>query len=504
MDIKNDPFSNKTLNQEFGESLDEIDLMEIFKRVIRNKKIVLITCFLSLIYSSYSAFTTKRTWQGEFQIVLENKVSKSQLLRSPELIAALDRSNVGNNNLKTELGILKSPSVLMKIFNFVKEEKLSRKNNSYKQMRFKSWRQSFLDIELEKGTSILNLSYKDTDKDIILPVLKKISEAYQEYSGEKRSREIELSTDYFKRQIKIFNKKITNSFRDMEEFGKKYNLSINSEITNTNDLSNPKINIEVMQDKIYRLEEQLELDRRIYTNKDPIIINKEKLIKFLIKSSKRPEGVLMKYKKLINDVDRNRKSLIELENSLRLINLEKARNKDPWRLVTNPTLLPNPVAPARKSIVFLGGIVGLLAGCLFAIIYEKNKGIIFSIGDLQRFLKSTLIAEIFLQEDSKWDENIYLIINNILIDKKDKIVLLINKELDNSIIKKLEIKFEEFIKSKQLIITNDINGKNEYKSLVSIIQLGVTKESSIKEIKYRTMFKNDYFLGFIILNNFTI
>ena len=81
---------------------------------------------------------------------------------------------------------------------------------------------------------------------------------------------------------------------------------------------------------------------------------------------------------------------------------------------------------------------------------------------------------------------------------------MINKELDNSIIKKLERKFDEFIKSKQIIITNDINEKNEYKNLVSIIQLGVTKESSIKEIKYRSMFKNDYFLGFIILNNFTI
>ena len=103
MDPKTSPFSNKTLNQEFDVSLDEINLIEIFNRVIRNKKIVVLFCFLSFIYSCYSAINTKRTWQGEFQIVLNDKVSEGLIGRKAELIAQFDRKNIVNNSLKTEL-----------------------------------------------------------------------------------------------------------------------------------------------------------------------------------------------------------------------------------------------------------------------------------------------------------------------------------------------------------------------------------------------------------------
>ena len=97
---------------------------------------------------------------------------------------------MNRQQLKTEVGILKSPSVLMNIFEYVKKEKLLRNDESYINLRFRSWRESNLDIELIKDTSILNLAYRDTDKDLILPVLEKISNAYQSYSGEKRLREI--------------------------------------------------------------------------------------------------------------------------------------------------------------------------------------------------------------------------------------------------------------------------------------------------------------------------
>ena len=46
---------------------------------------------------------------------------------------------------------------------------------------FSNWRKGNLKVELEKDT-ILNISYKDNNKDLIIPVLEKISSAYQEYS----------------------------------------------------------------------------------------------------------------------------------------------------------------------------------------------------------------------------------------------------------------------------------------------------------------------------------
>ena len=75
-----------------------------------------------------------------------------------------------------------------------------------------------LDIELESGTSILNISYLDTNKKRIIPVLMRISNVYQEYSGRKRKRAIELSKKYLKEQILISKEKSSNSLKVVQQF----------------------------------------------------------------------------------------------------------------------------------------------------------------------------------------------------------------------------------------------------------------------------------------------
>ena len=123
-----------------------------------------------------SAFTTKKVYQGQFQIVLDDSSSNLQS-RLNQINPALAKISgfTKNKQLNTQVGILQSPSVLMDIFNFVDSQQ------NFSDSRFEDWKES-PSIELERGTSILNLSYQDTDKDIILPVLDRISNAYQNYS----------------------------------------------------------------------------------------------------------------------------------------------------------------------------------------------------------------------------------------------------------------------------------------------------------------------------------
>ena len=56
------------------------------------------------------------------------------------------------------MGILQSPSVLMPVFEFAKVQE-----SPEKKLSFSDWKKS-LDIKLEKGTSVLNISYKNIDK----------------------------------------------------------------------------------------------------------------------------------------------------------------------------------------------------------------------------------------------------------------------------------------------------------------------------------------------------
>ena len=160
--------SNENLEHKEFNSFDEdlIDLRNIFYSIIKNKKLLGLFAFLGIFIGSILAISHKNIWQGNFQIVLDNKKSDSiglELNDNP--ISSL--VNFGEpNKLSTQVTILKSPSVLMDIFKFVKNTK------NIKNYRFTNWRNN-LNVSLESGTSVLNLSYRDEDKDLVLPVLEK-------------------------------------------------------------------------------------------------------------------------------------------------------------------------------------------------------------------------------------------------------------------------------------------------------------------------------------------
>ena len=120
-----------------------------------------------------------------------------------------------NKELKTQVAILKSPSVLMSVFEYVKDKKIEINNKKFKDMRFKAWRKKSFDFKLEKGTEVLNLAYRDKNKELILPVLSKISNLYQNYSGEENSREIQRGIDYFEPLIEEGSVVFAENLKDL-------------------------------------------------------------------------------------------------------------------------------------------------------------------------------------------------------------------------------------------------------------------------------------------------
>ena len=91
----------------------------------------------------------------------------------------------------------------MPVFEMVK---LRKEYIGKKYYEFSQWKNNNLIIGLQENTSILNISYRDHDQNIILPVLEKMSASYQEYSGKRKKRTDQSSEKYLKEQIQIFKK----------------------------------------------------------------------------------------------------------------------------------------------------------------------------------------------------------------------------------------------------------------------------------------------------------
>tara|TARA_B100000963_G_scaffold313833_1_gene292004 strand:- start:532 stop:2271 length:1740 start_codon:yes stop_codon:yes gene_type:complete len=201
---------------------DEINLNIIYFFILRNRKIIFtISLIFSLIASLYS-LTIKRIWEGKFQILLEDtnnlQIRSNISSTNSFLVNQLFQNNI-KSDLVTQVGILESPSVLMPVFELVKTKNKPDK----KKLFFSDWKKN-LNIQLQDNTSILNLSYRDNNKEIILPVLEKITKQYQEYSSKNRKKSLNSKKNYLIKQISIFRKKSSNSLTVAQEYAIDKNL----------------------------------------------------------------------------------------------------------------------------------------------------------------------------------------------------------------------------------------------------------------------------------------
>jgi succinoglycan biosynthesis transport protein ExoP len=184
---------------------DEINLRELAAALQRHWRLISKVAGGAFLVSTAYILMTPRVWQGEFQIVLASEDSGVSSLAklagtSPILgnIGAL--AGVGSeDSLETEVKVLESPSVLKPVFDFVLSSQRRAGMNTYG-MRFSDWVEN-VEVKLEKGTSVLTISYSDTDKSLILPVIQRISREYQIYSGRDRRRDIANAVLYLKHAI---------------------------------------------------------------------------------------------------------------------------------------------------------------------------------------------------------------------------------------------------------------------------------------------------------------
>lgn len=219
---------NAESNSEDNNAEIKVNIKHIYKFFVRNKYLIFIFSFISLILGFIKVNSMDKIWKGEFTIVLasEDKSSTSSvfgnLLNSPAAGFALNLIDPPQGGVENDLVILKSPSVLMPIYEFVKQEKNNKGINT-SNWKFVEWEKK-VGVKLVPDTTILTVSYKDKDKDIIPGVLEKISDAYQTYSVRDQNRVLSKTDEYLGSQIQIYKKKIIESAQNANDFGLKHNL----------------------------------------------------------------------------------------------------------------------------------------------------------------------------------------------------------------------------------------------------------------------------------------
>jgi uncharacterized protein involved in exopolysaccharide biosynthesis len=308
-----------------GGADDEIDLRQLAAALQRRWRLIAKVAGGTLLLSAAYAFLSKPVWEGEFQIVLASKESPSSgaqaLLQANPGLAALVGGKGGENKLETEVKVLESPSVLKPVFDFVKTHKATA-GEDVDRWRYSEWLKDNLTIKLEKGTAVLNLTYQDSDRDLVLPALQRISQAYQAYSGRDRERGIAQAIRYLDQQISRYRLESVTSLRRAQQFAIEQDLTaLKGEDKGDTDVVN-SLNIEAIRvqaaNEIRNINEQLKQMRALSDDPEALMYLGSNIPELAAK------GLPQTLDRIDTDLANLRATFTDREDSIRRLKLRRS------------------------------------------------------------------------------------------------------------------------------------------------------------------------------------
>lgn len=521
---------------------EEFDFGQLLQILLRRWSYILSGVIIGGLIAYLHTARTKPTWQGTFQIVLSDpsQAGFSGISSSISFNPLAQLSNFGsgrakNSELETEVQILSSPSVLKPVFDkFISNRNsLDVKRNQY---QFHSWLNS-LSINLQKGTSILTISYVDTDKSSIIPVLNEISTTYQSYSGKERNESIDRAIQYVKSQAEIYRTRSDASYRELNSFGLTYGISSTSQGAGggsqidiqslTNSSSGKPISslsssgqsrnqrIGDPLGKLAQLNQDLIKLQQTFTPNDPSIIaltqERDALRQYIETSAvgslaypgkqaltkEQAQSILIRHEELDRKASRDQATLDSMESALLSLRLEKARSTRPWQLISTPTVVDQPISPRPMYNIAVGLAAGLIFGAGAAVLVDKASRKVFNIEVLLKNLPFPLIADLSTV-DSDQSSDLLKLLTTYKFTTSNLAIAPIGKVRAST--------FDKFRRSlsalgiEKLKFCDKISDATGYDSLLLIAEYGGTSTDDIPFLVSKLTLLDNINIGWVWLN----
>ena len=408
------------------ENSQEININNIFKKLKRNIKFILSVTILSSIFSVFYASSQKPIYKGQFQILVRDEDE----LKSGGAVSAgtaLPKGFTVTNTFRQTQGlILTSPMVLNPIYEFAKIE-YKRRNDDISKLSYNKWFKKNISFSFVENSEVFELTFKDRDKSFILSILNKISEEYKKYSKKDYNKNLNRELDYLKKQEIIYKEKYEESFKKNNEFVIKNNLYVTDNNLESN-LDNSKLeNINQNKNRYFEQFSKLdeyELKRALYSTR--LKPNSEYLkrldfqISRLKKITKKPTMILLKKEFLYKSMIRDERTLENIKNKIIKTKLALAKQKDPWELISTPTVDEIKISPNKKNIVFTFFFLSFFISSVLSLLKEVFIGSIDDIELIKSIFKANFVSKIPLNVSEINAKLLELNVEKIFSEKKDK------------------------------------------------------------------------------------
>ena len=515
-------FTQATSTDTSPSTTEELDFAQLIQTLLRRWPWIVLGGVSGLLIAGWITRNSKPVWVGELQIFIDEK-NKGGGMSQNSALANLVGVSVGKSELETEVKILESASVLKQVFEQVKYLKTS-KGEDISSLRFDRWRDSSLSIELEKGTSILNISYQDTDKSLITPVMEHISRTYKAYSGRDRSASLQKSLSHTQNQVNRFRTKASASSRAVDAFGIRYGIASNgssgggeSSAPQTMKSSSSTSGTSTLKggsfEQLEQINKELIRRRQTFTERDPIVQNllrdRDALRRHIEitaggnlalpgnkpASKEQAQDILLRYKELERQASRDNSTLNSLENNLLSLQLEKAQSFQQWELISTPTIQDAPISPRPARNLALGLLAGLGFGSFAALIADRRIGLIFTIEELQQELPGPLLAEL----QSPADATLQLVARGPLADASTVGLITLGLKPEAPLLLALQEHLQQLMPQAAVLPCVDAVAASTCSHCLLVTQLGAASRTELKRLRQQLQLHPQPLAGWLLL-----
>ena len=421
-----------------------------------------------------------------------------------------------------------------------------------------------LTVMLEKGSVVLNISYTATVRALVLPVIERISTAYQTYSGRDRRRDIANGVAYLRQSIDVVAPKAEASMQRAQAYALSHGLGLTDGMPvaageksgGTGGGGSVEANRQQAQAKVLLLEQQLaqarssggnvlfqapqlkandelykqyqatearlsDLRSRLRDN-DELVRNLQRqrlsLINTLnrqtvgllqgeldtaraaLQSASRPNEVVLRHRELVRQAIRDERTLAELENQLQLAQLEQAKQSDPWELISTPTLLDKPVAPRKGRILVFGLLAGLVLGSGAALVADRRSGRVFGEEELQQLLPGPLLAHLAAGDPRALAGQLTLLARGSLAGSHRVALIPVGLAADSPAVQELLDQLRQTMPHTELLCSSDLVAASSCDHQLLITSPGAPTRPQLAQLRQQLELQGRPITGWLLLD----
>lgn len=471
----------------------EIDLKEISYLISKNRKLIIFFGIVLAIFSFIASSFQEKIYRGKFKIIVNNQTTSlnnsgllDKFLSSEGIAVGLGSKNMGEN-IETTIQIIEGPVVLNSVYDFVQSNK-----NEKALLSFEQWVKQ-LKIEQVPDTSILEVSYIDNDKELILNSLERIKKVYKEYSIERVTKEINTSYEFLKSQYFIAKNKANESIQKLNKFALENGLGNfdgipllspdSNEFDKSVNQSSEPFDSNNRYYELFNALQQLETEytrlSSLLNEESSILINLKSQIEKFKSSLQRPNEILMQFNDLIRESSNDYSVVQSLDSQLRAVALERVKKQKSWEVLSEPRLEKKPITWSKKKSTVIGLIIGIFLGVLYTIMKGFSSGIIFTKNSFLGLIPYKYLLSISLKNKEYNDKLFTQIIKTISKDKLSQTGILYLVNEFNPEIKIFSDELDSQANARNVVTSNRIN---ELSNCTKIILLAFADTISTSDL----------------------